>query len=249
MNYITADEKLQGRNMLSRKVDRNTYLVRNSGVPGDSIHLKLHNTYIITWYADGRTELNSGGWKTVTTKQRINEFLEGYFVAQQRGVWYLEQRSDWTRIGVYEDRLTIHPDGTITNMKPLSDTKKLAKLRKQVNTYAAAYIQAFRDDKVPAPGPGDCLFCRMHEVKTDKPLGEVTKDTWHVMGHIEENYFVPSLLMNAMEALPHSQVMEWTLAEKWNNPERRNIHTPEFVYDQLKKILARYILRQLGQVS
>src|SRR5579864_7126511 len=110
MNYLKADSQLSGRNKLSRKVGNNTYLVRNSGVLGDSIHLKLHDTYIITWYADGRTELNSGGWRTVTTKARINEHLEdGFGISQVKGLWYVTryQSDKFEDVCMFEDGLVI----------------------------------------------------------------------------------------------------------------------------------------------
>ena len=248
MDYLQADSKLQGRCMLSRKVGNNTYLVRNSGVPGDSIHLKLHNTYIITWYADGRIELNTGGWKTVTTKARINEYLSGYYISQNRGVWRVGTHDDngWRELGIFSDGMMISPDGTITGMEPLDSAKAANKLRRQVHRFATEYMQAFQSGQVSAPGAGDCFYCHMREVKTAKPLGDVTHDKDHILSHLEEKYYVPSLLYNAFEAMPHSTAMSWALAKHWGG---QDIPVPEFVYAQLKTILQRYMLRQLGQAA
>jgi len=250
MDYITADEKLQGRNKLSRKVGNNTHLVRHSGVPGDSIHLKLHDTYIITWYADGRIELNTGGWFTVTTKARINEFLSGYAISQERGVWYLEKHTDgpryWTRLGVFADGLTIHADDAITGMNPLDDAKEKNKLRRRVAMFAKHYMSAFQAGKVPAPSNGDCWYCAMRTVDGNIPLGEKVSDKDHLMSHLDENYFVPSLLHRAFETMPHSPAMGWALAKHWGG---QDIPVPEFVYSQLQKSLSRYMLRQLGQAA
>lgn len=130
MDYSTADSKLQGRNNLRRKVGNNTYLVRNSGVPGDSIHLKLHNTYVITWYADGRVELNTGGWRTVTTKDRINNNLEGFGIAQRKGQWYFLRNTDtapyWEDVAMFEDGMVINADGEVTGASPLETASKPA---------------------------------------------------------------------------------------------------------------------------
>lgn len=254
MNYQTADEKLQGRNKLSRKVGNNTYLVRNSGVPGDSIHLKLHNTYIITWFADGRIELNSGGYRTVTTKARINEFLAGFGVSQERGVWYLTTstpESYWSKLVIFEDGLVINPDGTVTGGSPIEDTKKALKLRKRVNAFATNYIAAFKAGDVPAPSSGDCWYCLMKN-EEGNTLGEIQKSAEHILSHLEEEYYVPSLLSRAFETMPHSQAMGWAIASKWA-PEQLSTASstflPDFVFEQLRKILTRYILRQLGQAS
>ena len=37
---------------------------------GENIALKLHNTDIVTLYPTGDMSLNTGGWYTVTTKER-----------------------------------------------------------------------------------------------------------------------------------------------------------------------------------
>lgn len=251
MDYCTANEKLTGRNMLSRKVGNNTYLVRNSGVPGDSIHLKLHDTYIITWYADGRIVLNTGGWFTVTTKARINQFVSGYRITQDRGVWYITHTATWQSIGVFADGLTILSDGTISGMLPLADAKQKNKLRRRVSLFAKNYILAFKNGNVPAPSDGDCFYCAMRTVSEGKTLGETVSDKDHIMSHLDENYFVPALLHRAYEVLPRSQVMGWTLAKHWGTQDQnsQSFTPPDFAYDQLQKNLYRYILRQLGQAS
>ena len=74
MLYAEARERLGNRD--SRKVANNTYLVKRSiGTNGDEpISLRLHSTYILTWYPDGCVEYNHGGYTTVTTKDRLNRY-------------------------------------------------------------------------------------------------------------------------------------------------------------------------------
>lgn len=74
MNYTDANAKLTGRCKESRKVGRNTYLKRR---PNNAIALRFHNTDILTFYKNGRIEVATGGWNTITTRQRINQFLPG----------------------------------------------------------------------------------------------------------------------------------------------------------------------------
>lgn len=302
MNYLEADSKLQGRNKLSRKVGNNTYLVRNSGVPGDSIHLKLHSTYIVTWYADGRIELNSGGWRTVTTKARINEYVEGWGISQEHGQWFIHRPvvldkclyceepqgkhnnftlacpekdgtdRDWDerykftawhtneRTAMFADGAVIHPDGTLSGAEPISEYDKALKLRRRVQRFAAKYIEAFGKGKVPAPSNGDCLYCNVgFRSQENKPLGETVHDKDHILSHLEENYFVPSLLMRAFETMPHSQVMGWAIGEKWGKEREQaaEIFSKidggsqffDMVRTDLQKMLSKYILRQLGQAA
>jgi hypothetical protein len=52
--------------------------------------LKLHATDVITWTPDGKIILNSGGYRTHTTKDRMNGFLPaGIRVYQKNFNWYI----------------------------------------------------------------------------------------------------------------------------------------------------------------
>lgn len=77
----------------SKKLDRNTYLETEN--PFDGVFfLRLHKTRILEFHANGSIVLNSGGWRTVTTKDRMNKFLPGpWSVNQERGVWFLNKRT------------------------------------------------------------------------------------------------------------------------------------------------------------
>ncbi len=37
--------------------------------------IQLHDTVIVRTYPDGKIKLDSGGWKTATTKERINRYI------------------------------------------------------------------------------------------------------------------------------------------------------------------------------
>jgi hypothetical protein len=39
--------------------------------------VRLHNTNIVVFHDDGRVTLHTGGYRTVTTKERINQFISG----------------------------------------------------------------------------------------------------------------------------------------------------------------------------
>lgn len=84
MNYQYFNEKLVGRNAKSKKLANNTYCIRNE----DSIGIRLHQTNVITYFPNGRVVLNSGGYKTATTKDRINQFSP-FRINQDKGIWYV----------------------------------------------------------------------------------------------------------------------------------------------------------------
>jgi hypothetical protein len=83
MTYASACDKLNGRD--SRKVGNNTYLER---INSETVAVRLHRTHVVTIHADGSYTLNSGGWRTVTTKSRINDYAPAR-VTQRAGEWFV----------------------------------------------------------------------------------------------------------------------------------------------------------------
>lgn len=113
--FLNAQNILNKRT--SRKIDNNTY----ARLEEDSIYIRLHNTDIITVTQRGIVTLNSGGWRTSTTKERLNSCLNKLNlparVSQERGQWYLYDISrGWDNAPryVYADNMTIMQDnGTL----------------------------------------------------------------------------------------------------------------------------------------
>lgn len=58
----------------------------------NTIVLVYHFTYVVTYYRDGRVLLDSGGWRTATTKARMNEYSP-VSVHSKRGKWIVTTRS------------------------------------------------------------------------------------------------------------------------------------------------------------
>lgn len=63
--YAEALTMLKGKS--ARKVGNNTHLSKQ----GEVIVLRLHATDILTFYPDGSRRLASGGYRTATTKHRL----------------------------------------------------------------------------------------------------------------------------------------------------------------------------------
>ena len=97
-NYRSAERLLNGRD--SRKIANNTTLRRD----GDEFVVRLHYTDIVRYHADDTVTLNSGGWQTVTTKQRMN-LLTNLRVYQRDYTWYVvEAGASWDDAMEYGDR-------------------------------------------------------------------------------------------------------------------------------------------------
>lgn len=75
-SFETALTFLQGARNPSkgRKIQNNTHVVyaEVEGVP--CVGIRLHSTVVVAYLPDGTTVLNSGGWHTVTTQDRINTY-------------------------------------------------------------------------------------------------------------------------------------------------------------------------------
>jgi len=237
-NYQDAVNKLAGRE--SRKLAGNTYLQRRDA---QTIAVKYHATDIVIFHDDGRTELQSGGWRTSTTKERMSSFGP-VNVSQSKGVWYCGPDST-----VFADGITFHADGSVTGQG--DSPKREIKLRGQVQRYARKYVEALRAGKVDAPGAGDCWYCMLNTDK-GKPIGEVFSDKDHILSHIKENYFVPSMLARALE-IRASVAERDSVARIWQAKQNDDSITPEiskgwgeFVWDGIRRTLARYIMGQLA---
>lgn len=92
-NYESAEAALaNNRDKNKRKLERNTYLERR----GDNFAIRLHQTDVVTYKPDDSIVLNSGGWLTMTTKARINQFLPaGINLASDRGQWIVRERDTY----------------------------------------------------------------------------------------------------------------------------------------------------------
>lgn len=89
MTFTELDRKLQGRCANRRKLGNNTYAIRRTSMEGKwELGVVLHATEILTFYEDGSVKLNSGGWRTYITKERINSYGP-VRVYSDKGEWYI----------------------------------------------------------------------------------------------------------------------------------------------------------------
>lgn len=77
---------------------RNTRIFRRGPGEFSPIAVRYHWTDVVTARVDGTVELETGGWRTYTTKERINCFLPAFTIdgvrvrvtlSQDHGVWRL----------------------------------------------------------------------------------------------------------------------------------------------------------------
>lgn len=234
MNYQTFSAKLTGRNSQSRKLANNTTLLR---IDPSTIAVRLHSTNVITFHGDGRIVFNSGGWKTSTTKERMNSFSPAH-VSQSQGTWEI------TIDGIsanYADGITWNGHEWAGAGK---DPKTAIKLARRAAKFARDYMTAFDAGEVPAPGNGDCWGCLMVSKDGKAPMGGAD----HILSHMEENYFVPSLLARSIDRFPVAPVAKMYISDKWAGTSNGE-WAASIGKAQLYKSLYRYVKAELGLAS
>jgi hypothetical protein len=184
-----------GRSKVSRTIGNNTRV----RLTANGVAIRLHETDVITLNKDGTVTLNSGGWLTLTTKQRLNEYSNAR-ITQRAGVWYMADGS------LFYDGITINADGTPINPRGSGDTedyeRKLKDLKKQAKQYASEYIEAIKRGEIGLPSASDCWGCYFALSNTERVPAESRGKaqpfgTSHLLDHMTEKYYVPSLLVNA----------------------------------------------------
>lgn len=248
-NYKEALEVLKNRT--SKKLDNNTYLEKRDN---GNLAVKLHQTDVVTYTPKNEVILSSGGWKTPTTKDRINKFSRAG-ITQKNNQWFVYVKADYSNPDkpVYFENLTmIFKDGVIITPKnkikggevaTKTKEKTFNKEKKAIKTYCEAFVTALFNGKVEKPGAGDCFYCHM-VTNENKTLGEASKNNEHIKEHIKENYFVPSLLFRALNEIPTSIMTKSVIQSIW---EKQAVKDWEgFSKKEAIKNLYRYIMRTVG---
>ena len=215
----------------SRKVANNSYLARTFGHPDregmqpptDSIGYRLHNTYVVVWHHNGDIELNTGGWFTVTTKDRLNRCLRdygephGYRVYSERGVWSLYLHGE--RVCGFADGITIRANGTVKGGVRIDKTNAANdRVRKLVKRYLDGLTPEVILRLANDGGGGDCFYCQFRQASEVKrvsmagmsglatsgsrdSMGPAVGDVLgsdHLMEHLKKRYYMVNLCFNAL---------------------------------------------------
>jgi len=224
-----------------KRIANNT--VKYERMNGDVVY-RLHNTDIVTKHSDGTFTLNSGGWKTITTKDRINLYAPAH-VYSGNGTWYVEKIP-------FFDGMRVNADGTVIGADQ-DKADKAEKEAKALKAKIAKFVRKIDDcEELPMPNSGDCWICGMfhpepandgnklefnHIKGQSGPGGDLTC----LMSHIDEGYLHGSLLVNAMRWKGYTDQgisLYYGMAQR---PGRGN-------RDAFKRALRQYLGRKLGLV-
>lgn len=140
--------------------------------------VKYHATVVVNVLTD-RWVLNTGGWQTVTTKQRINENAPVY-INQEKHIWYIDG------ITPYQDGIEVDRDGRILSEIDYSEVER----QEQVLRKIKKYVRDFANHGVSDPSGGDCWICLGLIQNNGNPTC--------LQSHIDDSYYHGSLLVNAL---------------------------------------------------
>jgi hypothetical protein len=215
-SYEQAQKFLAGgRNKLSRKSENNTWIEQR----GENIAVRLHNTDVVLYKPDGGFVLDTGGWHSVTTKDRINGYApHGVKVYSNDGIWSVygtppvkegERYTDWANRSAlcdFADGLEFDKEGKPVN-PPASLRLQEKALQKAIKKYVDGFVALAMEKGIAYPSGGDCWGCHFEEMNAYRESGmrgrslDVVKANPmgfdHYFGHFEEDYYVPSLLYKA----------------------------------------------------
>ena len=182
--------------------------------------IKFHETYIFTEKGNQIT-LNSGGWKTRTTKERLNDLIlqYGFYLHQEKSIWYIGSRKIGKTV-VFFDGIKISKNGRFLNLSkgPKNPEQKTKALKKRIKKF----VDQINKDNLESfyPNNGDCLLCRMDQTSC-------------LDMHIKENYMHGSLIFAAMRAAGYSD-------------QNTAFHFQLKLTDTIKRNLKKYLFNNLS---
>ncbi len=224
---------------------------------GSAIGIRYHDTVVISFLQDGSIVLDSGGWRTVTTKKRINVFLPPPLsIYQHQSEWYISRKyhhwddADAFTVG-FKDGMrllqVVTDDGdawVAENALSPTDLAMRKHMRRRIEKYIKGYVSALFSGQIGEPSSEDCWFCVMHDIKTERPLGEAIKSVDHLVSHFDEKYYVPALILNALNVIPHSIADEWNISQAMRGEEGDFMTGMKYATQGARRVLRRYLRAQ-----
>lgn len=193
---VETYSKTKRASLKGKRLENNTYAI---ALEDDVYAVRLHETNIVVFNPDNTIELHTGGWKTSTTKDRICRYAN-VRMWQRESSWFIRLNEKTSTI--FHDGLTVVPlengDFDCINMGKsipgINDTEaNTLKTKRRVKAYIAAYVDSLMQGLVPTPSFGDCWLCL---AAND---GKTFTSYDHILSHIDEMYFVPTLAVSAMK--------------------------------------------------
>lgn len=195
------------------KLANNTRLQKR----GNAFAVRLHETDIVMIRPDGTYRLNTGGWRTVTTKDRINSFIHRGILSQRKSIWYL---GDTT----FYDGMLIDSDGKVIGKNDDDDLiteRGVKRLTKEVDSFCSQFSK------------NAMAACIGHDIG---PLEEYAK---HKLPNAKSKGHITHFWKTAMRShtgLRWTEEGGHTLFYKWVYwAVMSSNYTPKFVWEMIRR--------------
>lgn len=227
--WFKFESILKGRK--SRKVANNTYMeVLSDG----SIGVRLHSTHVVVAHKDGSVTLTSGGWHTVTTRDRINRYAP-VRMWSEKGVEYVTPEGS-NQTHRFFDGMVLDSDGNVLNPLPLTEVEARDDEIKHLHTAIKKYARECGDRPV-YPDNGDCWYCGLlYDAE------KTTENYDHYLMHMEESYVNGSLIVNAMRERGWNDDQ---IALAFSQTVNGRSNMGKFWADDIAKEVRRYLSKRL----
>lgn len=156
--------------------------------------IRYHQTDVLRHKSNGDYVLDSGGYRTPTTKNRMNDNCNGLFqIGQEKGIWWLYVTGR-DRVEFF-DGMVIGSDGSVVKQgrESYNARRTDAKHRKQIKAYCDKLKKVVDEGTLPKPSEGDCWVCMMEQGHPDD-----STDNGHIESHLQEKYIHGTLIVNAL---------------------------------------------------
>ena len=119
---------------------------------------------------------------------------------------YLKAQREWderNRVPFY-DGITVNSEGYAPRVRKDGPSPAklrrheaaVAKMKKRIDKYVNDFIAELQKGALPMPSGGDCWHCAF-VTEDGKSMGDLG-DNSHLLSHIDEKYYVPTLAVNAL---------------------------------------------------
>jgi hypothetical protein len=165
---------------------------------------RLHDTVIAVEFKN-RLTLYTGGYRTPTTKDRLNNYVlrgrASFSIYTKSRTWYIESTAVGGPRWVFADGIVLYRNGRVTGApnEPAHDRKRIA-MDKRINAFLKLVRQKLTTEEWPMPSNGDCVWCSLSEVNTGLSVGDTFHDHDHLLSHVKEKYIHGSLLWRAVQS-------------------------------------------------
>lgn len=204
---------------------------------------RLRQTDVVTKLPDGRFKLDSGGFRTSVTKDRIGRFSPARIAPGLYDVWYVGPIAEFA-VAPFFDGIVVDGDGNapiFPEHAVLRDPQKIALLRRQINQFCETL--GFYGS-VQQPDMSDCWACR---AQVERPRGGMVlychgwvpsplkpgTERWHLESHLSDVAANGTLLVNAMR---WAGISEHQILAAFSGHD----------YDRIRRAVRRYLKHKLG---